>query len=168
MSGAGAAASPPPAARKRPIVLGAIFVLAGIGLPWLAWSYIDEVRQLARSGMRAEATVTSMEEHRSRRSGSTFYPIFVWRTPEGRVVRERSAVPVTPEDYRSRRTVTIVYDPADTATARPVGSLNAGGAGIGPWILGALALICFGLGGLVLFGKQRGAPQPAPANPSRR
>ena len=117
-----AAASPPPApaAPKRAYILGLAAVLAGLGFAWLAWSAVDEIRSLARDGVRAEATVTGMEEHRGRRGGSTFYPVYVWRTPEGRVIRERSAASVTREAYPSGRRVQVVYHPANTASVRPV------------------------------------------------
>jgi hypothetical protein len=139
------AAAPPPApAPKRAYILGLVAILAGLGFAWLAWSEVDEIRSLARDGVRAEATVTGMEEHRSRKGGSTFYPIYVWRTPEGRVVRERSAASVTREAYPSGRRVQVVYDPVNTASVRSVDSLDEG-AGAPPWIAGVLSLLCFAL-----------------------
>jgi type II secretory pathway component PulM len=142
--------------RKRPWIIGAVAIAAGLGLVWLAWQPITETRRLAATGLRVEARVPSVEEQR-RRSGSTYYPIFVFRTPEGRVVRERSAVAVDSAQAYLGRTVMVVYDPENTATVRSVASLQTG-AGSTPWIAGGLALLAFAFAGLVLFAPVRTRP----------
>lgn len=162
MSGSAVPPAAQPSAQpapKRPILLAAIFLAAGVGLSVLAWLPVAEVRHLAANGVRAEARVYSVEEHR-RRGVSTYYPIFVFRTADGRVTRERSAVSVSSlEPYRGGRTVEVVYDPADTSTVRPAASV-AEGPGALPWIFGGFALAAFGLGALVLF-KRPAAAAPA-------
>lgn len=159
----GTAVPPVPAPQKRPVLLAVIFVAVGIGLAVLAWMPIAEDRHLAANGVRTEARVFSIEEHR-RRGVSTYYPIFVFRTADGRVVRERSSVPVSsPEPYRGGGSFAVVYDPADPSSVR---SADAVGGGIGAlsWILGALALAALGLGAVVLIKRPAGA---APAAPRR-
>ena len=145
----GAGTQPSAQPRKRPLLIGLIAIAAGIGLAYLAWRPIADIRHLAATGVRAEARVNTVEEQR-RRSGSTYYPIFVFRTQDGRVVRERSAVPVSsPEPYLGR-TVTVVYAPGDLSSVRSVQSL-AEGAGQTPWIAGALALLALGFAAFVLL-----------------
>jgi hypothetical protein len=140
--------APLPATRGRPWIIALLAAAAGLGFAWLAWQPIGEARHLAASGVRTEARVNTVEEQR-RRSGSTFHPVFVFRTPDGRVVRERSAVAVdSPQPYLGR-TVTVVYDPANTATVRSLESLQAG-AGSTPWIAGALSLLAFAFAGFLM------------------
>lgn len=143
-----------PAPRGRPWMIAFFAVAAGIGCLWLAWQPVAERRHLAATGLRAEARVPSVEEQR-RRSGSTYYPILVFRTADGRFVRERSAVPVASPQAYLGRIVTVVYDPANTATARPLDTLQ-GGVGAATWIAGGLAVLAFAFAGFLMLAPRRG------------
>ena len=103
------------------LLIGLVAILAGIGLAYLAWVPIAEVHQLAADGVRTEARVGTVQEQR-RRSGASYYPVFIFRTSDGRVVRERSAVAVAaPEPYLGR-TVTVVYDAGNPANTNRLNS----------------------------------------------
>jgi len=154
MSGAAPAApaSKPP---RRPILLGVIFALVGAGLAALAWSMVADVRRLAASGVRVEAQVVTVDEFR-RRGVSSYVPTFVFRTADGRVVRERSSETLSSMDeFSGGRRVTVIYDPADPSRVRLASSVAAG-AGVLPWIIGGFALAAFALAGVVFF--KRPAP----------
>ncbi|HYF09741.1 MAG TPA: DUF3592 domain-containing protein [Acetobacteraceae bacterium] len=142
-----------PKPRKRPVVLIGLALAAGLGFAWLAWQPVAELRRLAATGVRVEARVPSVEEQR-RRSGSTYYPILVFRASDGRVVRERSAVAVASPQAYLGRTVTVVYDPANPSSARPLDTL-ADGAGAAPWIAGSLAVLAFALAGFLMLAPRR-------------
>lgn len=149
----GAATPPARPVPKRPFVAGIIFLAAGIGLAVLAWMPIAEDRHLAANGVRTEARAPSIEEHR-RRGVSTYYPVFLFRTADGRMLRERSSVSVpSVEPYRSGRPVAVVYDPANPSSVRPADSVG-GGVGALSWILAALALTAFGLAAVALFKRR--------------
>lgn len=149
-------AAAPQAGRGRPLVIALVAIAAGLGFTWLAWQPIEEARRLQAGGIRVEARVPSVDEQR-RRNVSTYYPIFVFRTREGRVVRERSAVAVAAPDRYLGQSVMVVYDPANTATVRSEDSLGAGDT---PWIAGGLAVLSFVFAGFLLLAPRRPLSSP--------
>jgi hypothetical protein len=145
----------PAAPPRRPVLLAAILAAVGLGLGVLAWSQIADHRHLAAAGVRAEAQVVSVDEHRQR-GVSSFTPTFMFRTADGRVVRERSTESLTSNaEFAGGRRVAVVYDPANPSLVKLASSLD-GGVGALTWIIGGFALACFGLTGLALFRRPAG------------
>jgi Protein of unknown function (DUF3592) len=164
MSGAGAPAAMParPLRPARARTGGGkgwavFFALLGLILGYGAWTTVSDILTLSRSGQQAEATVVGMEERRGRRGGVSYYPVFQYRTVEGKSVRNTSAGSVTPADYPRSRTVAVLFDPANPSHVRPAADVAAG-FGVTPWILGSFSLLMFGCAALFFLPGRKQEP----------
>lgn len=117
--------------------------LAGLGglFAWHAWSQASDYWALDTHGQRAEAVILRYEEVRGRRSIS-WYPVFLFATPDGRNVEATSGVSADPSEWPRGRRVAVVYEAANPANVRPAAAVAAG-PGVTPWILGLLAFAMF-------------------------
>ncbi len=137
---------------RKPVLLALIFAALGLGLAGAAWSSAAEALSLASRGVRTEAQIVSVDRF-ERRGTKSYVPTFLFRTAEGRVVRERSSETLSSDqELASGRRVAVIYDPTDTSRVRLASSVD-GGMGALPWVLGGLAAACLGLAGFALVSR---------------
>lgn len=141
--------APTPAVPRKPVGLAVIFGVLGLGLAAVTGYQVAEAGALAANGVRVEAQAVSVDRF-DRRGTLSYVPTFVFRTPDGRVVRQKSSETLTSDaEIAGGRRVMVVYDPKDTTRVRLASSVD-GGVGVLPWVLGVLAAGCLGLAGFAM------------------
>lgn len=133
-------------------LLPRIFAAAGAGILVLAsWMYTREQAFVAGAA-HATGTVVQLSLDRNDNGSSAYYPIVSFRTAGGDSVTVRSNVGSNPPSRRVGEPVDVLYDPADPQSARMSGFFQLH---IGSFVLGVLALVFGGIGGIWLYVVRR-------------
>lgn len=138
---------------KVGLILGALFLLAGLGGLGTAWHQFDADREMASKDGRAEGTVVELGRFRTQKGKVRYRSIIEFSDQAGKRHRFASAAATRSPGHQTGQRVPVIYDPAnpadaaiDSFTERRLASLIYG-------FLGSAFTL---LGGAVLFGMLRG------------
>jgi hypothetical protein len=125
-----------------------VFALVGAVLLTIgAWLYMRE-QAFVTGAARATGTVVDLRYERSSDGGGAYYPTVAFVTAGGDSVTVRSRVGSSPPSWRVGETAEVLYDPANPLDARMSGFFQLH---IGSFVLGVLATVFGGIGGIWLY-----------------
>lgn len=132
-----------------PLLLKILFPLIGLGLLGGAFYTWHSTNEFVSGARVAQGTVVDLVSSRS--SDSTWAPVVVFRTAEGREVRFRSEVRSSPPSHSVGETVEVLYRPEQPAKAEINSFMSL-------WfvtmVLGGIGAVFTLLGGALLFVRE--------------
>lgn len=100
--------------------MSTFLILGGVGFLFLLLAVFIYIRTVSfiNSAQEVVGTVIRLESSRSSKGGTTYAPVFQFRTIEGQMIEVRDNMSSNPPMFREGQSVEVLYDPENPQKAR--------------------------------------------------